>query len=89
MGRMGEATDVSTTGRRWARRKFDPERVKALPGTVTVNGLAVGLGVALSTVQHWIKIGLNATKVKKRWRISRADVRKFLNGSSRLGSRKK
>ena len=80
---------MSITGRRWARKRFNPGRVRSLPESLTLNGLAVELGVTLSTVQHWIKIGLKATKNGKRWKIKRSDVNKFLSDSSRLAGRKK
>jgi hypothetical protein len=80
---------VGTIGRRWARKHFNPGRVRALPKTVTLNRLAVDLGVALSTVQHWLKLGLKAEKIGNRWKVCRSDVAQFLGKSSRLGSGRK
>ena len=46
--------------------------------------LSKSLDVSLATVQHWVKIGLDAHKEGSRWEVKRADLKAFLLETKRL-----
>ncbi len=75
---------MSLKNRRWARRRFSVQTVDGLSDRSNMMALSKSLGVSLSTVQHWVKIGLSAAKVGARWEIKRADLKAFLLGTKRL-----
>jgi hypothetical protein len=76
-------------GRRWARRVFRAKTIGALPDQSSLGRLATRLGVAMATVQHWIKIGLRSAKKGNRRIVKKSDLAEFLRATKRLKGGKK
>lgn len=71
-------------GRRWVRRRFRAATITGLPDKVSIGRLATMLGVAMATVQNWIKIGLHSHKQKNRRIVTRPDLIAFLILTGRM-----